>query len=200
MNNAYWVCRTASRSLFHSFYSTEVVGAEKKIEEGGAIIASNHASFLDPPLLGGVYERPVAYLARNTLFKGPMAWLLPQLNAFPIDRDQADLRSMKTILRLLREGERLVMFPEGTRSPDGTLQDAKAGIGMLVAKSRVPVQPVRLLGTHAGWPRGGSLHRTSIRVVIGDPIVFTDEELGVKSREGYQAIADRLMKEIGALQ
>jgi 1-acyl-sn-glycerol-3-phosphate acyltransferase len=200
MNTLYWFTRLAAESAARAFLSLRIVNGEKAVREGGAVIACNHASFLDPPLVATVYQAEVHYLARNTLFKGVFGRLIRALNAVPVDRDQADLTSIKTIIRTLRQGNRVLIFPEGTRTETGDLLDAKAGVGMLIAKSGVPVQPVRLFGTYEAMPKGRGLRRHPVTAVVGDPIVFTKEELKVKSREAYQAIADRVMKAIADLE
>ena len=201
MKTLYWFARALTRSTISATAGAiEVVGADKRIHEGGAIIAANHTSYLDPPIVASAFDTPVAFLARRTLFQGLGAWLYPKLNAFPIDRDHADLQSIKLILKKLKNGERVLMFPEGTRSENGLLGNAKAGIGMLVAKSGVPVQPIRIFGAYESWPKGGRYHPHPIKVCIGDPVTFNPDDLREKSREAYQRIADQLMSAIAALE
>jgi len=201
MKTLYWMTRSLARTAFVSTAGDiEIIHRDKRIHKGGAIVAANHTSYLDPPIVACAYNSPIAFLARKTLFRRFGAWLYPRLNAFPIDREHADLQSMKTILRRLKNGERILMFPEGTRSADGRLQEAKAGIGMLVAKSGVPVQPVRIFGAHESWPKGGRFRPRRIQVVIGDPVTFDPRDLQERSREAYQRIADQLMGAIADLK
>jgi len=201
MRTLYWIARALARTVFSSTVGDiEILNRDKRIHRGGAIVAANHTSYLDPPIVACAYNSPVSFLARKSLFQRFGAWLYPRLNAFPIDRDHADLQSMKSILRKLKNGERVLMFPEGTRSPDGQLQEAKAGIGMLVAKSGVPVQPVRIFGSYESWPRGGKYRPHRIQVVIGDPVKFDPADLKDRSREAYQRIADQLMAAIAELE
>ena len=87
--------------------------------EGPVLIASNHESFLDPPLVGVGYDKAVYMLARKTLFRGLGAWLYPKLNAIPIDQERPDMTSLKKIIKLLRQGNQVVIFPEGARTLDG---------------------------------------------------------------------------------
>lgn len=195
----YWLGKLLFGCVAKAFFGYKVVGRDKQITKGGAIIASNHASFMDPPLVGVAYEGDIHYLARSTLFKGFTNWLLPRWNAVPVDRDAADLKSMKTILRTLKEGKRVLMFPEGTRSENGSLQPAKPGVGMLIAKGRVPVQPVRVVGSFEAMPRSGGVKSHPVTVYIGDPITFDPEDFKGMGREGYQKIADRVMAEIAKL-
>ena len=200
MTSLYWIACTLARAVFSANSGgIEVINPEKRIHSGGAIVAANHASYLDPPIVACAYGCEISFLARSTLFKGLGGWLYPKLNAFPIDREQADLSSIRSILRKLKNGNRVLMFPEGTRTTDGNLQHAKAGIGLLVAKSKVPVQPIRIFGAYESWPLGGDYRPRRIRVVIGDPVKFAEEDSKGKSREGYQRIADQLMKAIGDL-
>jgi|TARA_B100002003_G_C13913997_1_gene444698 1-acyl-sn-glycerol-3-phosphate acyltransferase len=193
--------RAFARTMFASIGTDiEIHNRDKRIHQGGAIVAANHTSYLDPPIVACAYNSAIAFLARKSLFHRFGAWLYPRLNAFPIDRDHADLQSMRTILRKLKDDERILMFPEGTRSADGRLQKAKAGIGMLVVKSGVPVQPVRIFGAHESWPKGGKFRPHRIQVVIGDPVEFDPGDLKEKSREAYQRIADQLMAAIAELK
>ena len=198
MNTIYWLAWLGSRSFFAAG-GLQVVNREKCIGSGGAIIAANHASYLDPPLVASTYPTETAFMARSTLFKGFGAWLYPRLNAFPIDRDHADLKSVRLILRKLQSGQRVLVFPEGTRTRDGKLQEGKAGLGMLVAKSGVPVQPVRIVGSYQAWPRGGKFRYHPLKIIIGDPVRISEDDLRGKSREAYQRIADHLMQAIADL-
>ena len=199
----YWLGKLFLGCIAKAFFGYNVVGHDKRIESGGAIIASNHASFMDPPLVGVAYNGDIHYLARSTLFQGFFSWLLPRWNAVPVDRDAADLKSMKTILRTLKEGKRVLMFPEGTRSEDGSLLPAKPGVGMLIAKGQVPV----------GRPRGVEPARVlELRgVVIGadvvdhHPVALPDElpaHLDVLSGGAHEVLhragpADRLFDDTG---
>ncbi|MGB0776082.1 MAG: lysophospholipid acyltransferase family protein, partial [Akkermansiaceae bacterium] len=91
MNTAYWFCYTLFQKAALAFFSYRVVGSEKLVTDGSVLIASNHESFLDPPLVGTAYKHPVYYLARKSLFRGPAAWLYPRLNAIPVDQERPDM-------------------------------------------------------------------------------------------------------------
>lgn len=200
MKTIYWFCYTIFKKAALAFFAYRVVGKEKLVTDGPVIIASNHESFLDPPLVGVAYDHAVYYLARKTLFRGLGAWLYPRLNSIPVDQDRPDMTSLKTIIKLLRQGNQVVVFPEGARTLDGELQSAEAGTGLIVAKSKAVVQPVRIFGARDALPRGsGKVRFCPITVVVGDPITFSTEELKAKSRDGYQKISDRIMDEIGKL-
>ncbi|MBK1833863.1 1-acyl-sn-glycerol-3-phosphate acyltransferase [Roseibacillus ishigakijimensis] len=201
MNWTYWAGWSWFRGVAKASFNYEVVGRERLIEEGGALVVSNHVSFLDPPLVGIAHRKGVFYLARKTLFKGFTAWLYPRWNSIPIDQENPDMSSLKNIIKLLKSGERVVMFPEGERSWDGQLLPAKAGVGLIVSKARVPVLPVRLFGAHEALPRGASFWKNrQVTLVVGEPIEFTEEELKGKGREAYQAIADKVIAAIAAIE
>jgi 1-acyl-sn-glycerol-3-phosphate acyltransferase len=123
------------------------------------------------------------------------------LNCIPVDQEGSDVAGLKRIIRLLRAGERVLFFPEGSRSADGQLQTGQAGVGLVVAKARVPVQPIRIFGSYQALPRGAAFPRLAkIRVVVGEPFRFSDDELAAKGKEFYQRASDRIMGEIAKLE
>ncbi|NWK54350.1 1-acyl-sn-glycerol-3-phosphate acyltransferase [Verrucomicrobiaceae bacterium N1E253] len=201
MKTIYWFNYTLWKKLLICFFSLRVVGREKLIEDGPVLIASNHESFIDPPLVGIIYENPVYFLARKTLFRSFGAWLFPRMNVVPVDQERPDMTSLKTIIKLLRNKNRVVIFPEGSRTLDGSLQPAEAGTGLIVAKTKATVQPVRIFGAREALPRGSAkVSFCPITIVVGDPITFTPEELKAKGRDGYQKISDRIMEEIAKIE
>jgi 1-acyl-sn-glycerol-3-phosphate acyltransferase len=201
MNWIYWAGWSWFRAVAKASFNYEVVHRERLIEDGGALLVCNHGSFLDPPLVGIAHRNGVYFLARKTLFRGFCAWLYPRWNSVPIDQENPDMSSLKKVIKLLKSGERVVMFPEGERSWDGEVLEAKAGVGLIVSKAQVPVLPMRLFGAFEALPRGKSLwkHR-QVTLVVGEPIAFSEEEKKGKGRGTYQAIADRIMKEIAAIE
>ena len=207
MTFTYYLCYTLSKIIARLFFSLRVVHPERMIEEGPLIVASNHQSFVDPPLVGICSKRDLYYLARKTLLNIPLLGkLLPHINVIPVDRDGNDMSALKTIIRLIRSGKGVVLFPEGTRSPDGSLQRGKQGIGLIIAKSKAPVQPVRVFGAYEAFPKGsGKISATPLTVVIGEPLRFTPEELDPASCDGderalYQKLSDRVMAAIAGIQ
>jgi len=201
MKTTYWAGHTIFRAAAKAFFRYQVVGREKLIRNGPTLIASNHESFLDPPLVGVAYDEAVYYLARKTLFKGPTKWLYPRWNAIPVDQDAPDMSSLKKIIKILKSGKQVVVFPEGARTLTGELQPGEAGVGLIAAKSQAVIQPVRIFGAYEALPRGsGRLRFHPITVVIGDPIELTAEERKAKGREAYQAISNRIMAEIAKIK
>jgi 1-acyl-sn-glycerol-3-phosphate acyltransferase len=193
----YWACTLLGKLAFrHKAY-----GRENLIEDGPAILASNHQSYLDPPMIGICCRKGIYFLARDTLFtiKG-VGWIIAKLNTVPVDRKRGDIGAIKTIIRLLQEGKRVIIFPEGTRSLDGRLQPARAGLGMVIAKTLAPVVPIRIFGSYDALPKTGGLKVRPITVVIGKPIRFTKADLEGGGRDIYQRVSERVMAEIAKLE
>jgi 1-acyl-sn-glycerol-3-phosphate acyltransferase len=140
--------------------------------EGGLLVASNHQSFFDPVLIGMAMPRQICYLARDTLFDVPgFGALIHAVGARPVRRGAVSAGTLKTVLGLLRAGEALLMFPEGTRTWDGSLGELSPGVAAIAVRSGVPVLPVCIEGAYRCWPRTRLLPRRSpIAVAFGRPI------------------------------
>ena len=191
------LCTAAANLAFR----LQIYGRENLIEDGPAILASNHASYLDPPLVGVACRKEIYYLARKSLFEKPLFGpLLARLNCVPVDRDRGDVGAVRAILRLLKSEKRVLVFPEGTRSSDGQLQPARAGLGLIITKSFAPVVPVRVFGSFAALPRAGGLQFAPITLVVGKPLFFTKKDLVTEERLVYQELSDRVMAAIGGLE
>lgn len=201
MNFSYWLGHRFFRELARGLFDFRVIGAEKLPIAGPAIIASNHVSFLDPPFVGIAFDEVVHSFARKSLFNHPlMGAVLRSWQVFGVDLDKHDTAALKHTIRLLRTGNKVVIFPEGTRSHDGKLLPAEAGIGLFIAKSQAPVLPVRLFGTYDAYPRGvKTLRPAQITLVIGDlwqPDLKSYPQTG---KDLYQVLADEVMRRIGEL-
>ena len=151
MNVPYFLGWCGFRVLFKVYFRCHVYNAERVPLEGGVILASNHASYVDPPLIGAGLRRLVNFLARENLFSIPViGWVLRQWEVVPVDRDGGGAVGLRAILERLLAGGAIVLFPEGTRTRDGKLQPARSGIGLTVIKSKAPVVPVRVFGMLRG--------------------------------------------------
>jgi len=172
------------------------------IHHGPVILAMNHQSYLDPPLAGNACDRPIYFLARRTLLDNPLlGWLLPKLNVVPVDQENIDRSALKTIIRLIRAGEGVLIFPEGARTLDGNLQPALPGLGLIIAKTMAPVVPMRIFGAHEALPRnGGRLRLTKITVVVGHPVYFTEAEIKAGGKDIYARLSQRVMDAIAELR
>ncbi len=202
MNPVYFIGQSLTHAIYESLFSLRIIGYEKLIQDGPCIIVANHQSFLDPPLIGGIYESPVHFLARKTLFDPLfMKFTLPLCQAIPIDQDKPDPGSILHVMRLLKSGGRIVIFPEGARSPDGEIHKAMPGIGLIIGKlSTIPVQPIRISGAYECLPiHSSKLRFRPITVSIGDPIPFSAQERRSKGRQAQLAIGQKIMDAIRAL-
>jgi 1-acyl-sn-glycerol-3-phosphate acyltransferase len=201
LNPYYWFCYHLIKLAGRIFFRLRVLHRERMINHGPVIMASNHESYLDPPLVGSVADRAIFFLARKSLLEGPFfGWLLPKLNVIPVQQEGNDRSALKALIRILRAGEGTLVFPEGERTLDGHLQPALPGLGFVIAKTLAPVVPMRIVGARAAWPRGGkpALFRP-ITVVVGEPIVFTAADLQPPGKDLYQRLSQRVMDAIAAL-
>ncbi|MGZ8920808.1 MAG: lysophospholipid acyltransferase family protein [Limisphaerales bacterium] len=208
MKPIYYIGWSFFRAFYRFYCRWEVFDAHNVPATGPVILASNHASFLDPPLVGAATQREINYLARESLFRFPgIGWLLRHVNAVPVDREGGGAAGLRAIFDRLMKGGAIILFPEGTRSPDGTLQKAKSGIGLTVIKSEAPVVPVRVFGTFDAYNRHHGIPRPrKVAVRFGKPLDFTVLRSEAKScskprlKEIYQEVADQLMAAIAALE
>ncbi|HVV73091.1 MAG TPA: lysophospholipid acyltransferase family protein [Verrucomicrobiae bacterium] len=208
MNPVYRVGWLCFRALYKFYFGWRVYNAERVPLSGPVILASNHASFLDPPLVGAGIKRGINYLARESLFRFPvLGWILHRWQAVPVDREGGGAKGLKAILDRLLDGGAIILFPEGTRTRDGRMQPARSGIGLTVIKSAAPVVPVRVFGTYEAFGRHLRFPRPR-RVIVkyGKPLPF--EQLRNEARtcpkqrlkEIYQEVADEIMRQISKLQ
>jgi 1-acyl-sn-glycerol-3-phosphate acyltransferase len=179
-----------------------VLHQERLIQNGPVILAMNHQSYLDPPFAGSACKRDIYYLARKSLLKvRVLGWLLPKLNVIPVEQEGGDRSALKALIRILRAGHCVLVFPEGSRTLDGNLQPALPGVGFVIAKTLAPVVPMRIFGAHEALPRGGGrLRFHPITIVIGEPIYFSAADLEPAGKDLYQRLSDRVMSAIAALQ
>jgi 1-acyl-sn-glycerol-3-phosphate acyltransferase len=193
----------AARTFFQTLSRAEAVGVENVPRTGPFLLASNHASFFDPPLLGCFLPRPICYTPRKTLWKpGPMSWMLNRLKCIPVDRDSGhDIGAFKRVFAALAASEGVLVFPEGTRTRDGRLQPPHRGVGLLAARYGVPVVPARVFGTYETFPRGAAWPRPFIRLGVryGAPLLPAAYDPGPRVPLRYETIAERIMAAIAAL-
>jgi 1-acyl-sn-glycerol-3-phosphate acyltransferase len=202
MNGWYRFGYKLSWLLGRLFFSFQVTGREKIPNEGGCILAMNHESYLDPPLAGMCCRRAIYFLARKTLLNWPvLGRIFPKVNVVPVDQERADMSALKTVIKLVRSGACTIVFPEGGRTPDGKLQRAQPGLGLVIAKTLAPVVPMRIFGAYEAYPMGGKPRPWPVRIVVGDPMIFTEADLeGSSGRELYQRLSERVMERIASLE
>ncbi len=202
MNFYYWLGYHLSRWLARLFFGFRIIHRERVIQDGPVILAVNHQSFLDPPLAGNASDRAIFFLAKKSLMDAPiLGWLLPKLNVIPVNLEGGDRGALKALLRILNAGECALVFPEGTRTPDGNLQPAEPGLGLLIAKTRAPVVPMRIFGAFDAWPIHGKLQLfRKITVVVGEPIYFSEADVAGRGKDLYARLSQRVMDAIAVLQ
>lgn len=153
-NLAYRLVYHGCRSAMEVFAALEVEGWEN-VPDGACLLASNHQSMLDPPLIGSCLPREISFIARRSLFDNPVfGAVIRACHSIPVDRGEADIGAIRVALAALAEGRGLLIFPEGTRSQDGIIGEAKAGAGLLACKSGAPVVPIHIRGARDVLPRG----------------------------------------------
>jgi 1-acyl-sn-glycerol-3-phosphate acyltransferase len=201
MNVYYWLGYNLSRLVGRMFFGLRIIHRERMIQTGPVILAMNHQSYLDPPLAGVVCDRAIYFLARRTLMDLPLfRWLLPKLNVIPVNQEGIDRSALKALIRVLKSGNAALVFPEGARTLDGSLQPAQPGVGLVIAKTLAPVVPMRIFGAHEALPRGGGgLHFVPITVVVGEPIFFTKADVQSSGKDLYGRLSQRVMDAIAAL-
>ena len=197
----YVIARFICFVFFKICFRLKIFGRENFPKKGPLIVASNHVSFFDPIIAGVGAPRSLYFLARDSLFKVKLfSKILYSVNAFPIKREKRDINAFRMSLDKLSQGKAIFIFPEGTRSKDGSLQRPKYGIGFLEAKSGASIVPCYIKGSDRALPRDAIFPRfRQIAVYYGKPVKF-DKNISGDKKEQYMYIAEQVMKAIGELK
>lgn len=201
MKTFYSLNRGFFKLLFSLLYHHKVYGTEN-LPKGAVIIAANHASYFDPPMIAASCPEEVHYLAKSSLFEIPiLKTIIHQLNAYPVTGSANDLGSVKILFQLLRDEQKVVIFPEGLRTYNGHLSPIKSGIGMLALRSNCPIIPTYLHGTFDVWPRTRRFPKLYGRTacVFGEPIIPTPF-FELEKKEAREAIAATVQGSIEKLK
>jgi 1-acyl-sn-glycerol-3-phosphate acyltransferase len=177
-------------------------GAYNIPSNGGCIIAANHASYLDPLVVGcGISKRYIRFIARTGLFNNKFAkWWIKQIKLILIKRGTADLTAIKKTVNGLKQGNLVCVFPEGTRTVNGHLQEAKKGIGFLIQQADVPVVPAYISGSYQILPKGSKFPKLKrLTITYGEPILPEQFSAACVDKKDYQAQMKFLMKKIEEL-
>ncbi len=192
-----WLLRFVLCPLFFRF---KRFGPQPPVKEG-VLLLSNHQSFLDPVLVGTGIYRHIRFLARHTLWKQRFfGWIISTLGAVPVQREGADRDAIRGVVEMLKNGQAVLMFPEGTRTHDGDFGDIKRGFVLVARQAGVPIVPVCIDGSFKAWPRGKKCFRPHpVRVAYGEPIrppSGTDEQSPEAAmKEHYQRLPDLLLEQ-----
>ena len=181
--------------FFTVFFRFKIIGAEHIPATGGVIIAANHISLWDPPVIAAACTRSINFMAKEELFAvGIFNWLITTLKAFPVRRGTADRAAIRYAINLLKNGEILGAFPEGTRSISGELGQPEPGIAMIALKAGVPIIPVGITGTNKVFKHGCIFPQFIVR--FGKPIMISEERA---DKQVLETFSHTLMKEISCL-
>lgn len=186
--NLYSFAKAAVYGVLKPIYRFEVIGKENFPAEGGVLLCSNHIDNLDPPVVGINAPRPVYFMAKEELFNVPvLGKILPDLNAFPVKRGMSDREALRKGLGILKEGNVLGLFPEGTRSKTGQLGKGLAGAGFFALRSEAHVVPCAIIGPYKAFSR--------LKVVYGKPIDMKElRERKASAEETTELIMSEIRK------
>jgi 1-acyl-sn-glycerol-3-phosphate acyltransferase len=186
-------------ALYRLLFDLKIYGAEN-VPEGsrGIILAPNHASYIDPPILGISLKRPITYLAKEYLFKKPfLGGIISRLGSIPIKSEADDFRTIRQVLKALKEGKQVLLFPEGTRTLDGNFREPEGGVGFFALKSGAAVVPVYISGTFDVLHKGMKWFRCKpVRIYFGKPFIPAMEKELTEHADPYLAVGRRIMSEI----
>ena len=189
--------RPAVRGLCRAYFGLELRGTEHIPLDGPLLIVPNHQTYADPPLVTIPIRRPVFYMAWSKLFTIPLfAGFIRRLRAFPVDIDRSDGQAVREAVRLLRAGEALMIFPEGGRTPDGTLQPFKLGAFRMAVTHRTPVLPVTIVGGWDAWPPDRTLPRRGRITITYHPVEMPVR--GDDPRAAARDLHDRVVRAIAS--
>lgn len=188
--------------FFNALGKLESFGSENIPQQGGVLLVSNHVSLPDPVIIGSAANRELHFMARHDVFRIPgLSWLITALNAYPVHRGAADRAALKHTLSLLKTGNAVLIFPEGTRSVGGVLGKALGGASFIVYRANVPTIPVYLTGAEQMMPRNAKwLRPAKLTVTFGQPIDFTKILEIADRREAQRRIGEQIMHSISSLQ
>ena len=192
----YFCLRIIFCIYFKLFFRAQIIGKENLPEEGPVIVAANHMSNWDPPLLACFLSRPISYMAKEELFSNPIfGAAIRNCHAFPVKRGAADRGAIKAAVQVLKQNKCLGLFPEGTRARDGKMKKAEAGVGLIASMTNAPVLPTAIIGTEYIFANGG--HFPKLTVIYGQPMEFTGDR---KDKEQLADFSQSIMNEIARMK
>lgn len=198
---AYFISRNIFKILLILFFKLRIRGRENLPAKGGFIMASNHVSYMDPPIVGSAAKKRVHFITSDHLYSGKLLALwYKSVGCLKIKREGTNRSVIRKIIDYLKDGEVIGIFPEGTRSEDGSMKEALAGIGFLALKSRTPVVPCFIKGSEKALPRGAkSFTSAKVFIYIGKPIETKEFRYEGDKKEAYRLFSKKVMKAIAQL-
>jgi 1-acyl-sn-glycerol-3-phosphate acyltransferase len=189
----YWLLRLGCRLLCVLLFRLRAQGLKNIPDTGAFLLVSNHQSFLDPIFCGVFLKRHMHYLARASLFANWfLGWLIRSLNAIPVERGKGDLSAMRTVIARLKEGKAVCLFPEGTRTSDGKIEQLMGGFGLLSRRGDAAIVPMVIEGAFECWPRQNKLFRPGrVEISYGKPI-GPEQVRTMKDRQLAEFLTDTL--------
>jgi 1-acyl-sn-glycerol-3-phosphate acyltransferase len=185
--NLFWL-------MFSTFNRWRVTGRENAPREGGVLIIANHTSYADPPIVGACFPRPVNFMAKAELFFFPLGPIIRGTQAFPVKRGGGEREALRTAIHMLKEGRVLLIFPEGTRSPEGRLIEFELGAAFVALNSGAQVVPLGIDGADRLLPLNSPIPRPAkLRVKIGPPVDLDDLRSQRASREVLREATARMV-------
>jgi len=194
----YYFVWVFTRILTKLLFRIKISGMEHIPRQGSFILATNHISYYDPPLIGSWCSRRLHYLAKKELFKPGMGWILRGVGALPVRRGTVDRRALDTCVAVIKNGRGLLIFPEGTRSKTDEFLAAKAGLGMIAIRAGCPVVPGYVQGSNR--LRDCFLGRQRLSINYGPPLALAEVAAFPPHKEGYIALSQAIMDRIRELK
>ncbi|MBL7155773.1 MAG: 1-acyl-sn-glycerol-3-phosphate acyltransferase [Candidatus Omnitrophica bacterium] len=199
----YFISRLIIKALLKILLKFEVTGRENLPKKGPFIMASNHASYIDPALVGvACNTAKISFMAKRELFERPFlgAWC-KAVGCIPVERKTGAFQPLKEAIGKLVNGASVGIFPEGTRSKTGELQKAESGIGLIAYKAKAPIIPIYISGTEKALPRGQRrLRLCKVKAKIGKAVDISEAVKLSDKRELYAAIGSKVMESIASLK
>jgi len=185
--------------LLKTLFGFRVQGQEMVPTDGAVIVASNHISLLDPPVVGAAIPREAHFLAKKELFENRLlSWVIKTYNTVPVSRGRPDRAALRRIAELLRQGQAVLLFPEGTRGPGDTLLSGKLGVGKLAVEGQVPIVPAYIFASNS--LRQTLFRKRRLTVSFGSPISRSWIGTLGRDKSAYRRVVQEVMQRIGALQ
>ncbi|MEA2031334.1 MAG: lysophospholipid acyltransferase family protein [candidate division Zixibacteria bacterium] len=199
MKILYWTGWALSRALFKTGGGLRIFGQDNIPKTGGFLLASNHISYFDPPLIGSCTSREVYFFGKRELFRNPLfGQILVRVNTLPVKRGVVDRQAIKTSIDIIRKGYGLTFFPEGTRSKTGKLLPPRPGLGLIATQAQCPIVPSVIVGSNQF--RSCMVRKNRIIVRFGEPFPADWVKSFNHTKESYREISQAVMARIAELR